>query len=377
MQIMKKCKILFMIHNLGGGGAERILVNLVNHLDQTRFDVTLISLFGGGINAKRILPHVRYCAVWPRMVRGNSKIMKLFTPESLHRKCVKEHYDVEVAFLEGPTARIISGCPDRETKLISWIHISLANKHVAAKSFRSYAESVRCYERFHRVVTVSEGVRDAFRYCYPDIHDIDVLYNPLEPDLIRKKSKELVAYKGFKLDEWNIVQIGRISRNKGFDRIARITERLREEDLPVHVYVVGAGEEKKSIEKYLRLHQIEEYYTFLGYQKNPYPYIASCDLFVCSSLAEGYSTATAEALIIGTSVCSVDVAGTKELLGDSEWGLVTENNEDALYHGIRRMITEPGLLEHYREKAFERGKAFSLSRSVKAIEESILELIVK
>ena len=108
--------------------------------------------------------------------------------------------------------------------------------------------------------------------------------------------------------------------------------------------------------------------SFLGYRENPYQFLARCALFVCSSLSEGFSTAATEALIVGTPVCTTEVSGMREMLGDNEYGLITDNDEDALYQGIKRMLTEPGLLQHYREKAQERGRSFSTEHTVQAVE---------
>ena len=112
--------------------------------------------------------------------------------------------------------------------------------------------------------------------------------------------------------------------------------------------------------------------TFLGYQTNPYKYVAKCDLFVCASHSEGFSTAATEALIVGTPVCTVEVSGMKEMLGENnEWGIVTENDEDALYQGIKRLLDTPAELAHYKEKATLRGKNFSTENTVRAVEEML------
>ena len=105
------------------------------------------------------------------------------------------------------------------------------------------------------------------------------------------------------------------------------------------------------------------------YNTNPYKYIKNSDMFVCSSVAEGFSTAATEALIVGTPVVTVEVSGMKEMLGENnEYGIVTENNEDALYEGIKKMLTTPGMLEDYAKRAKERGKEFSTEKTVKAVE---------
>ena len=114
--------------------------------------------------------------------------------------------------------------------------------------------------------------------------------------------------------------------------------------------------------------------TFLGYQTNPYKYVAKCDLFVCASFAEGFSTAATEALIVGTPVCTTEVSGMREMLGDNEYGIITENDEEALYEGIKDLLDHPEKLAHYKEKAIERGKRFSTEETVKAVEEMLLKL---
>ena len=129
-------KVLFLIHDLGPGGAEKVLVNLVNNMDKSEFDITLMTLFDVGVNKKSIASHIRYKSAFKHMFRGNSHLMKLLTPEQLHRWLIKEHYDVEVAYLEGPCARIISGCPNPNTKIYSWVHIEQHTTKRVAASFR-------------------------------------------------------------------------------------------------------------------------------------------------------------------------------------------------------------------------------------------------
>ena len=120
---------------------------------------------------------------------------------------------------------------------------------------------------------------------------------------------------------------------------------------------------------------MEKLVTLLGYDTNPYQYIARADLFVCASFSEGFSTAATEALIVGTPVCTVEVSGMKEMLGENdEYGIVTENSEEALYEGIKRLLDDPALLAHYRKQAALRGEQFSTEKTVKAVEDMLLGL---
>lgn len=149
-------KILFLIHDLGQGGAEKVLVNLVNNMDHTKFDITVMTLFDHGENRQFLGDKIHYKTWCKKMIPGNSHIMKLLSPQQLHKLIIKAHYDIEVSYLEGPCARIISGCTDESVKLVSWIHIEQHTTKRAIASFRNQKEAVKCYKRFHKIVSVSK-----------------------------------------------------------------------------------------------------------------------------------------------------------------------------------------------------------------------------
>ena len=367
-------KLLFLIHDLGHGGAEKVLVNLVNNMDSTKFDITVMALFGGGVNEQFLSKNIRYLTVFDKVIPGNSHLMKLLTPRQLHKWFIKDHYDIEIAYLEGPAVRIISGCPEKDTKLISWIHCTMRSEKEFSVGFRSYDETKKCISRFHKNVFVSRGVKDAFeKHC--DIENGIVLYNTNESEKIIPMASEPVETGSFRDDEIKLIGVGKIEAVKGFDRLARVHKRLIGDGYPVHTYILGEGSKKDELSAYLEKENIRDSFTFLGYQTNPYKFVKNSDLFVCSSHSEGFSTAATEALIVGTPVVTTLVSGMKEMLGeDNEWGIVTENDEDALYHGIKRLLDDPTLLAHYKEKAAQRGKTFSTANTVKAVEDMLLNL---
>lgn len=370
-------KILFLIHDLSHGGAEKVLVNLVNNMDSQKFDITVMALFGGGVNEAFLKPHIRYQTVFPRPFRGNIHLMKLLSPKQLHRLFIKEKYDIEVSYLEGPSARIVSGCPHSDTKLVSWIHISQHTIKKASKSFRSYGESLNCYEKFDRTICVSEGVKDDFAKLYPEVSNVTVLYNTNETDEILAKKEEAVEAEFLKQDCIRLCGVGKVVQNKGFDKLARIHKRLTDDGFKIHTYIFGVGQEKDSIQRYLRENKVDNTFTFMGYQTNPYKYVAKCHLFVCASAAEGFSTAATEALILGTPVITTPVAGMAEMLGDNEYGVITQMSEESLYNGIKELLGNPQLLEHYKKQAEKRGKFFSKENTVKAVEDMLTELAIR
>lgn len=367
-------RILFLIHDLGQGGAEKVLVNLVNNMDCTKFDISVTALFGGGVNEQFLAPDIHYRAVFPNNVPGNSKLMKLLTPKQLHRLCVKEHYDIEISYLEGPSARVISGCQDPATKLVSWIHVEQHTMDKLASSFRSKSEASTCYNRFDQTVCVSQYVYHDFCKLLGFKKACCVLYNTVESDRILAGATEAAPEL---TDDGRIrlIAVGTLKQSKGYLRLLNIIRRLRDEQRPVHLYILGIGPLQRDMETIIHQNRLQNCVTLLGYKTNPYAYVSKCDLFVCASYAEGFSTAATEALIVGTPLCTVEVSGMKEMLGEhDEYGVVTENSEEALYQGIKRLLDDPALLRHYAERANERGKLFSTESTVRAVEDMLIRL---
>ncbi len=390
-------KLLFLIHDLGAGGAEKVLVNLVNHLNPQRYDITVLSLFGGGVNEQFLAPHIHYRAVFPRTFPGNSKVMKLLTPAMLHRLWIRDTYDVEIAYLEGPSARIISGCaaapqifnknlrsssmwsstpvPHESTKLVAWIHVEQHGRKLFAASFRNLREAEACYNRFHRIVCVSQTVEQNFRSHLPLSVPTQVLYNTVESDVIEQKAAETVTEAEFLPSVCNLIAVGTLKQVKGFHRLLPMVRRLTEEGCPVHLYILGRGPEEEALRQQACALGVEDHFTLLGYHTNPYKFVARADLFLCASFAEGFSTAATEALIVGTPVCTTEVSGMKEMLGEhNEYGVITANEDEALYQGIRSLVRDPALLAHYRAQAAIRGRSFRTENTVQAVEQMLEEL---
>lgn len=367
-------KILFLIHDLGHGGAEKVLVNLVNNMDFEKFDITVMTLFDVGVNKQFLSPHITYKSCFSKMIPGNSKLMKILTPVQLHNWLIKDHYDIEVSYLEGPSARVISGCTSADTKLVCWIHIEQKTVKNAIASFRSRKEAEWCYSKFDRIITVSETVKKDFVSLFSLKNQVEVLYNTNETETIKKLSKESLKNNLFHSDTFNIIGVGKLLKSKGFDRLARIEKKLLREGYSVKMYILGEGPEYEALKRYAQENSMADKFILLGYQTNPYKYIAQCDLFVCASFAEGFSTAATEALIIGTPVCTVEVSGMREMLGDNEYGMITGNDEKSLYFGIKKFLDNSSMLTYYKKQAMIRGKMFSTKKTVHLVEEMLISL---
>ena len=368
---MKK-RLLFLIPNLKHGGAEKVLVNLVNNLNPDKYDITVQTLFNEGVHRDSLKGHVRYLPGMKYQFRGNSHFLKLFSPEFLYRHFVRGEYDVVISYLEGPTARIVSGCRAEMTKKVCWIHTEMDSPEVAMIGFRSILEAQQRYNQFDRIIGVSQRVCQAINTSAALSRKATVLYNTNETEHILHKAKREPDCAEFLSDGFSVCTVGKLIPVKAFDRLLNVHKRLLDEGLKHHIYILGIGEAQSALEQQMKRLGIEDSVTLLGFQKNPYQYVSRCDLYVCSSHREGFSTAVTESLIVGTPVVSTNCSGAKELLGEhDEYGLVVENSDEGIYQGMKRMLSDPELLAHYKKQAKLRGSFFSRTETVRAVEEML------
>jgi len=371
----EKKKLLFLIPNLKHGGAEKVLVNLVNNLNPEKYDITVKCLFDVGVHKDSLKPHIHYGAMLKKEFRGNNRFFQMFPPRLLWKRLVgKERYDVAISYLEGPTTRILSGCKDADTKRIAWIHTGPQTSKLAKIGFSSADKAKTAYEKFDKVVAVSCGAKSALSNSLSIEREIDVLYNTNETEQIKERSGEEISDDKFIVGDGvpTLCSVGKLIYNKGFDRLLEAHRRLLDEGLAHRIYILGIGADKSRLESEAEMLGVSDSFVLLGYRDNPYKYVRSCDLYVCSSRREGFSTAVTEALIVGTAAVSTDCSGARELLGENnEYGIVVENSKDGIYEGIKEMLSSPENIAHYSEQAKVRGEKFSREKTVLAVEEML------
>ena len=364
-------RILFAIPTLEVGGAETILLETVKAL-HGRYDIDVLVLYDYPDvetlapqmrQYARVIPvityykkapffkHVLASALW----RFKRFLWHRLTPATLHRLLVKGSYDYEIAFLEGPATRLVGGAPEGSTCAIGWIHSDVIDFPWADKCFRDFDEQLECYRRFDRVFGVSSQVA---RHAQEKFGvKVGFVQNIIDGDAVKRAAADVSEDEGAKRPL--LASVGSLKPVKGFDRAIRALGALHREGFSFEFHIVGEGPDHEVLGELIKQEGLESAVVLKGYQSNPYPYIKRADLYVCSSLSEGFSGAVTEALILGVPVITTRCAGMSDLLGESEWGLIVDNDEDALREGIRMLIDDRGLLEKYRKQAVRRGKDFS------------------
>ena len=355
MQEIKK-NILFIHPDLRGGGAEKVLVNLLNTLDRNRYTITLLTIFEEGVNKKLLESHIEHKVIFKKVFRGWSIIQKLFTPEYLFKKLVKKDYDIIVAYLEGVPTRIVGGCTNPKTKIISWVHVDLTNFSID-KVFRSKSEMAKIYNRYNAIVGVSKTAMNSLQQIVtvPETK-CHVIHNVVDTKLILRQGAEPIDDITVDREIMNLCSVGRLTRQKGYGRLMSIVKKLAEEGFKFHLYIIGQGELEQDLKKTITKFHIQKYVTLLGFKSNPHKYVKQSDLFVCSSYEEGFSTAVTESVILGTPVITTDCAGMEEILENGDVGMIVENNTEDLYAGLKKLFQHQKLVLEYNRKTFEKSK---------------------
>lgn len=342
---MKK-KILFCHFDLAGGGAEKVLVNLLHGLNPNKYDITLFLLFGVGPYIDKLPEYVKVKCLFKKQFRGLTQILKLFSPKLLHKLLIKGCYDLEIAYLETSPTRIISGAPDNVRK-IAWVHVEEEQENAFYSFYRSGKEMVDCYNRFDKIAFVSKTALRKFEQNHPQIVTPKcVMYNVNDIDILTKAKEGLEMPLSNKL---NICTIGRLNKQKGYVRLLQAVKEINELGLSSRftLYILGKGEDEDKLKDYIKENNLNNV-VMLGFQPNPYKYLSRMDLFVCSSFKEGYSTAVVESTLLGIPVITTDCSGMDEILKDGRYGMIVPNNQSALFEGMKNLIEHRERIDTYK-----------------------------
>lgn len=349
-------KILFFIPCLSGGGAEKVLCNLVNNMNQKKFDITVQTMEYEDPE-KYLVPGIHYKTVNRYKSKYAKKIFFIFFRicaelKLAYRFFVRGDYDIEVAYLETISTKIIAQSTNKKAVKLAWIHCDLSKKEgIKDMSSKIY----RQYKVYDKIVCVSKDVQRGFESLYGSNFKTTVLYNIIDEEEILKKAQEYLPH-----EEWGkyLLAVGRLTQQKNFAHLIDTCGKLRDDGYKFHVDILGEGPEQSNLEKQIKKLHLEKIVELKGFVKNPYSYMKNADYVVCSSRYEGISSVVVEALILGKPVITTPCTGMKELLGESEFGLIAENTENGLYNSIRKMMDSVKLEEHYIYMSWKRGKYF-------------------
>lgn len=369
--------ILFFMETVDFGGAETVFTNIIKNINKSKFCIKVVTERDHELFTDEIKAAVPYdCFIktersaardfWNKIV---IKLSLVLSEKNIRKYFIRGNYDVEVAFCEGYSTKIIGNSGKKNCKKIAWVHTDVIKNPWSEKIFGSAEEEKKCYEKFDAIVCVAETMKESFIKKYGMAEKVHVLYNPLDFESVIKKSAEKTDFNFG--DGIKFVLAGTFIKIKGFDRFVKVCKRLKDDGELFSALIMGDGEEKENIKKIIAETNLGDTVKILDFQTNPYKYIAHSDVYVCSSYAEGYSTAVSESVALNVPVITTECSGMREIFGENECGIICENSEDGLYNAMKKVLNNPSLLKKFSAEEKKRANDFSLKKRMKAIEDFI------
>jgi len=388
--------IIFLLNSLAGGGAQKVAIILSEHLPISAF-----ILLERDIKYKTDKPTF---FLSNHSTKTNPIIKTLSIPiYSYKLSNFIEKNSLVVSFLERANfVSVISKLFKKHRAIIS-VHIDQQTGHVGLRKLNKLLVRI-LYPKADLIIAVSYGVKQSLINLGIEEEKIKVIYNPYPIDEIRELAKESLGSYEEIFKHPVLITAGRLTKQKGQWYLLRIFKALKEKHKDLKLVILGEGELKEylvGLSKELRLKtyvwdkdELSESFDvyFLGFQKNPFKFMARSKLFIFPSLWEGFGNVLVEAMACGVPVVSSDCrSGPREILAPNtdfnyqaqkpefaEYGVLMpvfevkyktakeplEEKEIMWVETIDKLLEDEGLRKNYSEKAKQRAEDFSIEKIV-------------
>lgn len=375
-------KVIVINNEMGVGGTEKVLLTILEYLDKEKFNITVLLPAAGDIWECKIPSNVKIKYIFKRHPREFNKFFKkLYYPllsiipgKIIQKVFIKDEYDIYISFKEV----MVDYLRGSKGKKICWIHRDYSNYNYNTKGIKGlihkwlFILNRRSFNLCDKIICVSESARKAFIDKFEiDEEKVICRYNPNNVKQIKMLSQEPIDI--YLDNDINMCAVGRLDKIKAFHRLINIGAKLKDEGIKFNLMIIGDGPEYDNLKSLINQKKLSKYIKLIGFSDNPYKFISKSDFMVCSSLSEAFSTVATESIILGVPVITTLCSGMKELLLSNKCGLITENNEEDLFLGIKNVIEDNKLLNSITKEANKRSNDFDTVILINRIEEILLE----
>lgn len=319
----KKHKILFIVPSMRGGGAERVISTLLQHINSDKFVLNLALITKEGKFLDDIPNHVNIIDLDSKRVRNSIfKIVK--TIKSTNADIVFStlgHLNLLISIIRPFLSKNIVFI-GRESNTVSVINKQSKYPKLFDFLYNTF------YNNFDHIIAQAKYMKKDLVENY-NIKDnkITVINNPIDFEKINKLSN-ISSEELFDRNKINLLAVGRLSHQKGFDTLIEI---IKELDDKYCLSILGLGPDEDKLKNMIKTYNLESRVTLLGFKDNPYIYMKQADIFVLSSRFEGFPNVVLESNACQTPVVAFDCpGGTQEIIVDGENGYLAkcQNKED-------------------------------------------------
>lgn len=359
----KKQKILFINGHLNAGGVERSLVDILKHMDYTKYAVDLLLLEDTGDYAVELPPEVhvlfrdlhntyggfalsvRRCIAardWMCLRLRTLFLLRKFLGSRALKSAAtlllgEHHYDCVIGFRPGICADLAGYSVKAKRRITWWHHGEFYVDRVAYGAMCS---------RMDAVAVVSRACREMLQDHLPELADkLICVPNMLDASAILQK----VEHTPYAKNDLCIVSVGRFAPEKHFENIVPAAKALQAMNLAFMWLIVGDGSERARVEMLITENGLKDYVILEGSKTNPYPYMKYADLFVHPSYIESQGLTVLEAMALGVPCVVTKSRGPCEFIVDGVNGLLTEQSPESLAEKVLSILTDKTLYQSIKE----------------------------
>ncbi len=329
-------------------------IHLADAFVKRGYEVDLVVMNNKGEHATEIPKGVRVVDLAKRKVKtALPALISYFRKVKPDVICSAKDY-INVIVIIAKKVSMIDG------KLIvsSRVHLSeQAKRHQSSKKIKKWV--ARTYRFADEVVGVSTGVAEDIGNI-AKLKNVHIIHNPVVTDELKWQMKGVVEHRFFQEEDSKVfITVGRLHEQKDYPTLIEAFAYVHSRDPKTRLIVVGDGEEREALKQLVRNKGVEAFVDFIGFQSNPYAYIKQADVFVLSSLYEGFGNVIVEALATGTPVVSTDCpSGPSEILEKGIYGhVVPVGDAKELARGMESALIKPA----NPEKLIKRAAQFSVT----------------
>lgn len=277
-------------------------------------------------------------------VRKNSRVFDNYVKPRLSQLFSK--YDIVCVMSEGSAFRE-EVANSKSNRKVQYIHTDYATwRGLSDWSRMITANDAKIYERFDKIILLSERIRKRFLAIYPELEKKTVVNRNLLPEREIQKKSIMIEPKGVLV---RFVTVGRVDYFKGFDRIYHALNKLYAEGYQFRWTIIGDGEDFKKVETMFRCSEYSESVIMKGNMENPFREIKKADVFALFSRYEGLPNTIYEAMILGIPVIATNVGGISSQIEEGVNGWLVDNDDNAIYEGLKHVFDHPEEIDAYKE----------------------------
>lgn len=358
-------KVLFVNDERQMGGVSIVLEDILNNIDYKDKKIDLLILHNNGDRLKNIPKNInviygtkffntidipltnlinekKYKLIIKKII--TSFLMKTnlikYKIKQERKKILNDNYDIEIAFKHGFTT--LFTYYGNSKKKINWVHCD-CNLNDPAQKYQTTFKKI--INKFDYNILLTNSLKKDFEKKY-NCSNCKVIKNIIDDKKILELSKNTKTNTNGLL----FVSVGRLSREKGFENLIEAFYLLKKDDLlhDIKLEIYGDGDLKYILQDLIDKYDLNNYIMLKGRTDNPYIPIKNANMYILSSLNEGYGLVLIESFICKTPVISTDVISARELI-DKKHGIITENSINGLYKAIKKVITNKNIIKELTE----------------------------